>query len=147
MAVGLPRPGEVENDILKVSPDVEIAGAKLRSLVDADRLGVVDVLQTFQCQHDILDVGDPRVDVSAGDGTGDGWLEAVKEMSSSQRQRSFEIVMLEGAGHAVDLGGAGADRLGCSPPGRSRGCHFFDYRASLRQREREELRRGFQQIE
>lgn len=55
--------------------------------------------------------------------------------------------MLEGAGHAVDLGRATADRLGCIAPGRGHGPDSFDSRARLRQREREKLRRRLQQIE
>ena len=38
----LSRPREIPHDTFLVSPDVEIAGDKLRSLVDADRLGIAD---------------------------------------------------------------------------------------------------------
>src|SRR5258706_15291671 len=39
----LARPREVQHDIILVSPDIEIAGDELRSLVDADRLGIADI--------------------------------------------------------------------------------------------------------
>ena len=35
-------PREVQHDTLLVSPDIEIAGNELRSLFDADRLGIAD---------------------------------------------------------------------------------------------------------
>src|SRR3954447_16532706 len=52
---GLARPREVEHHTLLVSPDVEIAGDELRSLVDADILGIADVFaDALQSQYDIL---------------------------------------------------------------------------------------------
>jgi hypothetical protein len=48
----------------------------------------------------ILDVRDAWVD----DGARGCWIETMKEGSSLQCQRLLEIVVLEGAGHAVDLG-------------------------------------------
>ena len=55
--------------------------------------------------------------------------------------------MLEGAGHAVDLGSARADRFRGVAPGRGCGRDFPDDRASLRQRQREEPGGGLQQVE
>ena len=43
LSVGLPR-REVQHDALLVSPDIEIAGDKLRSLIDTDGLGVASGL-------------------------------------------------------------------------------------------------------
>src|SRR5260370_15550694 len=60
----LARPREVHHDILLVSPDIEIAGDDLRSLVDADRLGIADVFaDALQSQHDILAaIAEARID-------------------------------------------------------------------------------------
>ena len=49
------RPREIQHDALLVRPDVEIAGDKLRSLIDAERLGKPTVLQMrFGGRHNIL---------------------------------------------------------------------------------------------
>jgi len=51
----LSRPREIQHDTLLVSPDIEIAGDELRSLVDANRLGIADgFADALQGQHDIL---------------------------------------------------------------------------------------------
>ena len=58
------RPREVQHDTLLVSPDIEIAGDKLRSLVNADRLGVADgFADALQSQYDILaSIAEARID-------------------------------------------------------------------------------------
>lgn len=50
--------------ILLVSPDIEIAGDELRSLVDADSLGIADgFADALQSQHDILAaIAEARID-------------------------------------------------------------------------------------
>lgn len=55
--------------------------------------------------------------------------------------------MLECAGHAVDLGGAGADSLGGVAPCRRHGRDLFDDRPGLRQCQREIPRSLLQKIE
>ena len=55
--------------------------------------------------------------------------------------------MLEGAGHAVDLGRAGARRLSGVAPSRCHGRDLLDDGTGLRQRQAEETRSGFQQVE
>ena len=65
----------------------------------------------------------------------------------SQDQCSLQVVGLEGARHAVDVGSARADRFCRVAPGLGDGRDFPDDRASLRQRQREELASGLQQIE
>ena len=52
--------------------------------------------------------------------------------------------MLEGAGHALDLGRASPDRLGGVTPGRCHGSNLFDDRAGLRQCKCEEFRGALQ---
>jgi hypothetical protein len=48
-------PREVQHDALLVSPDIEIARDELRSLVDADGLGIANgFTDALQGQHDIL---------------------------------------------------------------------------------------------
>ena len=39
----LSGPGEVENDVVAVSPQIEIAGDKLAALVDTDRLRITEL--------------------------------------------------------------------------------------------------------
>ena len=67
----LSRPREVQHDALLVSPEIEIAGDKLRSLVDADRLGIANgFADALQGQHDILaSIAEARID---------GWREAAE---------------------------------------------------------------------
>src|ERR1700710_2397077 len=51
----LARPREVQHGTFLVSPDIEIAGNELRSLVDPDRLGIANgFADALQSQHDIL---------------------------------------------------------------------------------------------
>ena len=61
-----------------------------------------------------------------------------------QRQRPPEIVVLERAGHAIDLGSARSDRLGGVAPCRGRRRDPFDVRARLGQCKREKPRRRLQ---
>src|SRR3954470_2084514 len=67
----LARPREIQHDTFLVSPDIEIAGDKLRALVDADRLGVASSFaDALEGQHDILTpIAEARVD---------GWREAAE---------------------------------------------------------------------
>src|ERR1700722_6947296 len=67
----LARPREVQHNALLISPDIEITGDKLRSLVDADRLGVANSFaNALQGQHDILTpIAEARID---------GWREATE---------------------------------------------------------------------
>jgi aminoglycoside phosphotransferase len=60
----LARPREVPHDTLLVSPDIEVTGDELRSLVDADRLGIADgFADALQSQDDILAaIAEPRSD-------------------------------------------------------------------------------------
>src|SRR6187200_3217156 len=60
----LTRPREIQHDTLLVSPDVEIARDELRSLVDADRLGIANgFADAFQRQYDILaSIAKTRID-------------------------------------------------------------------------------------
>lgn len=69
----LARPGEIQRDTLLVSPDIEIAGDELRSLVDADRLGIANgFADALQGQHDILaSIAEARID---------SWREATKRV-------------------------------------------------------------------
>src|SRR5579862_2346718 len=51
----LARPREVEHDTLLVSPDIEIARYKLRSLVDADRLRIAhSFTDALEGQNDVF---------------------------------------------------------------------------------------------
>ncbi len=60
----LARPREVQHDTFLVSPEVEIAGDELRSLIDADRFGIADgFADPLQSQHDILaSIAKTRID-------------------------------------------------------------------------------------
>ena len=49
----------------------------------------------------------------------------------SQRQRSFQIIVFEGAGEPRDLGGAGTCRLGGVAPCGGHGRDLFDDRPGL----------------
>ena len=40
----LARPGEVEDDALLISPEVEVPRDELGALIDTDRLGIADAL-------------------------------------------------------------------------------------------------------
>lgn len=51
----LSGPGEVENDTLLISPEIEIAADELRALIDPDRRGISDGrADPFKGQHHIL---------------------------------------------------------------------------------------------
>src|SRR5579863_2989994 len=65
----------------------------------------------------------------------------------SQGHCSPQVLVLESAGHAVDLGGTRTDRLCGVSPGRCHHRNFLDDRAGLSQRQREELRGALEQIE
>ena len=69
----LTRPREIQHDTLLVSPDIEIAGNKLQSLVDADRLGIANgYADPLQSQNDILSsIAEARIN---------GWREAAKSV-------------------------------------------------------------------
>src|SRR3546814_6174693 len=65
----------------------------------------------------------------------------------SQRQRPGEVTVCEGAGHARDLGRAGADGLGGIAPRSGDNRDFFDYGAYLRQRECTKSRCTLQEVD
>lgn len=60
----LTRPREVQHDTFLVSPDIEIPGDELRSLVNADRLGIANgFADALQGQHDIFaSIAKTRID-------------------------------------------------------------------------------------
>lgn len=64
-------------------------------------------------------------------------LQALKASILSQGQGPLQVVVLEGTGHAVDLGTARADRFRGVAPGHGHGRDFLDDRTGLRQRQRE----------
>ena len=103
----------------------------------------------YLANSSVLDVRDGRSDGRAGDRAVRWRVEAGKRVGrfSSQGQCSLQVIVLEGTGHAVDLDSAHVNRLRDVSPGRSDARDFLDDRASLRQRQREELRGGLQQIE
>ena len=59
----LSGPLEVEDDIVGIGPEIEVARYELGSLVHTDRLGVSDhSADSFQCVDDVLGpVAEPRV--------------------------------------------------------------------------------------
>src|SRR3546814_121913 len=65
----------------------------------------------------------------------------------SQRQRPGEVTVCEGAGHARDLGRAGADGLGGIAPRSGDNRDFFDDGAYLRQRECKKSRCNLQEVD
>jgi hypothetical protein len=87
----LTRPREIQHDTLLVSPDIEIAGDELPSLIDADRLGVANfIAYTLQGQHDIFaSIAEARID---------GWREAAESVDDRQHTdlaAGGELVMNE----------------------------------------------------
>jgi hypothetical protein len=69
---GLARPRKIQRDTFLVSPDIEIAGDELRSLVDAGRLGIANgFADPLQGQHDIIALTEAGID---------GWREAAESV-------------------------------------------------------------------